>query len=434
MSARTLEDWLRWQETLHPRAVDLGLERCQTVAARMGWEAPDFALVTVAGTNGKGSTVALLESMLEAAGYRTGAYTSPHLLRYNERIRVRGTPVADRTIGSAFERVEAARGAVSLTYFEFGTLAAMEVFRRVGLDAVVLEVGLGGRLDAVNLFDADVAVITAIDLDHTEWLGPDRESIGREKAGILRAGRPAICGDPGPPASVFEAAARVGAPLSLLGRDFRAVRQAASWDWEGASRCLRGLPLPALAGEFQLRNAAAAIAALEALAPGVVVERAAIERGLESVRLAGRLQVIEAPFERILDVAHNPQAVGELATFLRSRSCAGRTHALFAMLADKDIRGAVCAIAPVVDLWHVAGLPGPRGLPAEAIAARVAEASAAVPVQTYAWVEAAYRALLDRLRPPDRLVVFGSFLTVAGALRVETERRSRETLSPGVSG
>jgi dihydrofolate synthase/folylpolyglutamate synthase len=430
MRFTTLDAWLAWQDTLHPRAIDLGLDRCRAVVDRLGGAEPGFPLVTVAGTNGKGSTVAYLEAVLTAAGYRTGAYTSPHLVRYNERVRVAGAPVEDGPLCEAFDRIDRARGEVSLSYFEFGTLAAMEVFRRAALDVAVLEVGLGGRLDAVNVFDADVAVVTTIDLDHQEWLGPDRESIGREKAGILRPGRPAVCGDPDPPASLLAAAARLGAPLWLAGREFRAVAGARDWTWQAGRRAETGLPLPALPGAFQLGNAATALTALECLAPRVTIPRPAIERGVATAWLPGRLQVIPGPPERVLDVAHNPQAARALAAFLRARPCPGRTHALVGMLADKDLAGYVAGLAPAVDCWHVVTLGGPRGASAERLAGVLAGAGLGDRVALYPEVTRAYRALLAQLTWRDRIVVSGSFHTVGPILALESAAAGRETRAP----
>ena len=428
---RTLDDWLRWQETLHPQSIALGLERVQAVAERMRWPACGRAVFTVAGTNGKGSTVAFLEAILEEAGYRTGAYTSPHLLRYNERVRLRRQPVGDDALCDAFARVDDARGQTSLTYFEFGTLGAMDLFRRAGLDAVVLEVGLGGRLDAVNAFDPDVAVVTTVDLDHMDWLGSDRESIGREKAGIFRSGRPAVCGDRDPPRSLLEAARQHGVDLRRLGREYTYDAGPGGWDWAGLHQRLEGLPLPSLPGRFQLQNAATALAALEAVDRQVPVDRAAVERGLRTASVAGRLQVLGGPVERILDVAHNPQGVRELAFFLAGRTCRGATHAVFGMLRDKDLAAALRAAAPVVDHWHVADLPGPRGERAEAVRAILEGLGVVGGVTLYPDIETAYRTVLENVRPPDRIVVFGSFHTVGPALRVESSRASSETLQHG---
>jgi len=271
----TLDDWLSWQETLHPTEIELGLERVGTVLARLELTQPNFTLITVAGTNGKGSSVAMLEAILLAAGYHVGSYTSPHLLTYNERIKLDGTPVDDAMLCESFERIDQARGAyphdpavqeISLSYFEFGTLAAIDILHRAGVDVAILEVGLGGRLDAVNVLDADVALITAIDVDHCDWLGNDRETIGRERAGIMRAGRPAVCAGPLPPTSLLKHAAELGTPLSLIQRDFSITQQGEQWDWRGAGQVWRQLPVPALSGAFQLHNAAGVLAVLAALA------------------------------------------------------------------------------------------------------------------------------------------------------------------------
>lgn len=431
MRFRALDDWLRWQETLHPQSIELGLERVQAVAGRMGWPACGCSIFTVGGTNGKGSTVAFLESILEEAGYRTGAYTSPHLLHYNERVRMRRQPVGDDALCEAFARVDHARGETSLTYFEFGTLGAMDLFRRAGLDAVVLEVGLGGRFDAVNAFDPDVAVVTTVDLDHMDWLGSDRESIGREKAGIFRAERPAVCGDRDPPRSLLEAARRHGVDLRRLGREYGYEAGSDGWDWSGLHQRLESLPLPSLPGRFQLQNAATALAALEAVDRRLPVDRAALERGLRTAGIAGRLQILQGPVERILDVAHNPQGVRELAGFLGERPCGGVTHAVFGMLRDKNLEAALRAAVPVVDRWHVADLPGPRGERAEAVRAILEGLGVGGRVTLYPDIETAYRTVLADVRPPDRIVVFGSFLAVGPALRVESSRASSETLVHG---
>lgn len=430
MRFANLAEWLAWQETLHPSAVDLGLARVRAVAGRLGWGPLPFPVISVAGTNGKGSTVAFLTAVLEAAGYRVGAYTSPHLLRYNERVRVAGAPAPDEALCQAFERIDRARGELSLTYFEFGTLAALDLFRQASLDALVLEVGLGGRLDAVNLVDADVAIVTTVDLDHTEWLGPDRESVGREKAGILRRGRPAVCGDPHPPASLLAVAAGLGAPLYRIGRDYDLVEQDGRWDARLGEEWLTGLPPPRLAGRAQLRNAATALMALRTLAERLPVSRAALEQGVRRAALPGRLQVLPGAVERILDVAHNPQAARELAAFLQSRPCAGRTHALVGMLSDKDVVGVLREVVPWVDSWRLASLGGPRGGRAEDLAQALAGLTVA-PVTTWPDPASAYRDLLRATRPPDRVVVFGSFLTVGPALRIENSAWSPETHADG---
>lgn len=416
----TLEEWLRWQETLHPRSVDLGLARCVRVAARMGLERPPFAVLTVAGTNGKGSCAAMLDAMLRAAGYRTGLYTTPHLRRYNERIRLDGLEASDAGIVGAFERIEGARGDVSLTYFEFGTLAALDLFARARVDAAVLEVGLGGRLDAVNVVDADVAVVTTVDLDHMEWLGPDRETVGREKAGIFRAGRPAVYGDVDPPQSLERRARVLGARLQRLEREYRFEAGHAEWRWQGPEASLEGLPPPALSGAHQLRNAAAAIAALRSLGERLTVSEQAVRRGLAAAALPARFQVFAGEVERVVDVAHNPQAARSLAQTLSARVCRGRTLAVLAMLADKDAPGVVESMAAVVHAWYVGGLAPPRGASGEALAARIRGRTGEAPVRVFEDVPRAYAAALEAARPGDRVVAFGSFCTAAEALCLET--------------
>jgi dihydrofolate synthase/folylpolyglutamate synthase len=414
----TLAEWLAWQETLHPVAIDLGLERIAAVARDLGLLAPACPVITVAGTNGKGSSVALLEAMLRAAGYRVGVYTSPHLLRYNERIRIDGVAVSDADLCAAFARVDAARGERSLTYFEFGTLAALLLFAAADLQAMVLEVGLGGRLDAVNILDADVALVTAIDIDHSAWLGDDRDSIGREKAGIFRAGRPAVCGDPDPPGSVPAAARALGADWH--GRDgafgYRVGER--DWTWWGREREYAHLPLPALVGAHQLDNAAAVIQTLLCLEPRLPVARAALEQGLREVRLPGRFQRLPGPVERVLDVAHNPQGARVLAQTLGREAVAGRTRLVLGMLADKDVAAFVTPLAGLVDQWYLGGLDVPRGLDARALRERLPDELSAGRVTLAEDVPSAYRGAMAEARPGDRVVVCGSFHTVAGVLAI----------------
>jgi dihydrofolate synthase/folylpolyglutamate synthase len=410
----TLADWLRHQETLHPRVIDLGLERVARVCEAMGIAQPTCPVITVAGTNGKGSTVAFLDAILRAQGYRTGVYTSPHLLRYNERIRVDGSEVDDATLCASFARIEAARGNTTLSYFEFGTLAAFDLLTRAGLDAWILEVGLGGRLDAVNLMDADVAVISSIGLDHCDYLGPDREHIAREKAGILRAGRPGICGDMDPPRSLLECAERLAAPLAVYGRDFRAEVAADGWRLQGARRSFEALPLPSLNGAHQIGNAACALMALDALHARLPVSDDAVRAGLRSAYLAGRFQIVPGVVEQILDVAHNPHGAAALVAALRVRACTGRTHAVLAMYADKDVEGYARALSGVVDRWYCASLTGERGQSAEALAARlVAIGITAAPCGS---VHEAHALAIRNARPGDRALVCGSFQTVAAVL------------------
>ncbi|MBZ0251495.1 MAG: bifunctional tetrahydrofolate synthase/dihydrofolate synthase, partial [Burkholderiales bacterium] len=349
-----LAAWLDYITSQHPAKIALGLDRVREVMARMGLAPPAFA-ITVGGTNGKGSTCAYLECILRVAGYRTGLYTSPHLLRYNERVRLGGEEASDAAIVRGLARVEAARGGTPLTYFEFGTLAALATFEEAAIDVAVLEVGLGGRLDAVNAVDAGCAIVSSVDLDHQAWLGDERESIGREKAHIYRPGRPALFGDTEPPASLVAHARAIGAPLQVLGTDFRAVaHEGRQWDFEGRQGARRALPMPALRGPWQLANAATALAALDEVSDRFPVSLGEVKRGLTSVRLAGRLQVLPGRPQVVLDVAHNPHAARALARGLGGMGFANRTIAVFAMLADKDIAGVVEAVAPRVDRWHVA--------------------------------------------------------------------------------
>lgn len=431
MARRSLAEWLRWQETLNPAEIQLGLERVAEVAGRMAWPARRFFLFTVGGTNGKGSAVALLEATLGAADYRTGAYTSPHLQRYNERVRVGGEEASDETLCRAFERVEHARGHVPLTYFEFGTLAAMDVFHEAGCEAVILEVGLGGRLDAVNVFDADVALVMSLAVDHTDWLGPDREAIGREKAGIFRPGAAAVCGDPDPPRSLRQVARALGARLYVLGEDYQFVPVADGWRWQQGGRTLAGLPRPLLKGAFQLRNAATVLMALRLAQPHLPVPDEAIRAGLRRASLAGRLQILQGPVERILDVAHNPEAARELAGFLGERPCAGRTHGVLAMLADKDVQGVVGELAGQVHRWHVAGLEAPRAAGAVQLADAVRAVLPEGDLQIYPHVPAAYRGALAQADSGDRVVVCGSFYTVGAVLRLENSKGRPDTVRDG---
>lgn len=407
-TSRSLADWLAWLEQQHPRAIDLGLERVGEVADRLGLRHPGCPVITVGGTNGKGSTVATLVSICRAAGLRVGSYTSPHLLRFNERICLDGEPVGDAALVAAFERIEAARGAVSLTYFEFTTLAAFLLFREAGLDVLVLEVGLGGRLDAVNLIDADVAVVTSIGLDHTEYLGDSRERIAVEKAGIFRAGRPAICGDLEPPATLPEAAARVGAPLLRRGVDYGFEATGDGWRWWGPGRELSGLPRPALA----LENAATALAAL--FAAPLQLPETAVREGLRRAALAGRLQAVAQAPLLLLDVAHNPHGASFLMRQLSPARPGQRTLAVFAMLADKDAGGVMDACLGRIDAWHVATLAVPRGQTAAALAEMLLERGCNV-AGTYGTVSAALAAARQQALPTDRILVFGSFYTVGAA-------------------
>jgi dihydrofolate synthase / folylpolyglutamate synthase len=420
LAGDTLDTWLARLERLHPRGIDLGLERVREVADRLelGLQAPT---IIVGGTNGKGSTCAMLDSILRAAGYRTGLYTSPHLLDFNERARIDGQAATDAALIEQFEAVEAARGATTLTYFEFTTLAILRLFARQRLDAVVLEVGLGGRLDAVNLVDADAAIVTSVDLDHMEYLGPTREAIGFEKAHIYRSGRAAICSDPQPPESLLAHAERIGADLWRFGRDFNYQGDRQQWAYGGRVQRRSGLPYPALRGANQLLNAAGALAALEALAEQLPVSQQAVRQGLLTVEMPARFQVLPGRPATILDVAHNPHAAAVLAQNLDSMGFFPVTHSVFGMLADKDIAGVIARIGDRVDHWHVGPTAGSRGCPATTIAGLLRAAGLGVgdgrSITEYASIAAAYAGARERASADDRILAFGSFLTVAEVLR-----------------
>lgn len=415
MRFQQLEDWLHWQQGLHPKAIDLGLGRVRQVAERLGLLRQPRVVITVGGTNGKGSCVAYLEAILTAAGYRVGAYTSPHILRYNERVRVAGEEAADAALVEAFARIDAARGELSLTYFEFGTLAAFEVFQRAECDVWLLEVGLGGRLDAVNVLDADVAVLTSISLDHTDWLGADLEAIGTEKAGIFRAGRVAIFGAEAMPASVASAAAKVEAELWHAGRDYHFRIEADSWSFHGPRASWPALPRPALAGRHQYANAAAALAALQAVSDRLPVTAAQAATGLAGVRLRGRIQVLPGPVEWLLDVAHNRDGIASLAVALRQRPPAGRCHAVFAQMQRKELAEVLGPLQALIDSWWLLDLPDSDARPAAAVAAILQ----GLGLQAAGQGEAGqvFDAVTAAAQPGDRVVVFGSFRTVEEALR-----------------
>jgi dihydrofolate synthase/folylpolyglutamate synthase len=414
-----LDDWLRWQESLNPKLVDLGLDRCATVAARMQLDALPMPVVTVAGTNGKGSCVAYLASILESAGHPVAAYTSPFLARYNESLRLCGREVEDGELIGAFENVERAREGVALTFFEFRTLAAMDIIRRSPASVALLEVGLGGRLDAVNLLDANVAVVTSVDLDHMDWLGPDRESIGREKAGIFRPRRPAVCGDASPPASLVEQARKLDAPLYTAGHQYEWHQEGSHWSWQGPGAAYERLPRPAMEGAFQQGNAAAALMALQLLGPRFAMHAACVRDGIANAWLPGRQQVFPGAIERLVDVAHNAEAARALAATLRARPAARRTHAVFAVLADKDPVAVAGALHGLVDEWHTATLPGPRGQTGECLARSLRGQYPGQPVTVHDDIAGAWRAALSAARSGDRVIAFGSFLTAREVLSVE---------------
>jgi dihydrofolate synthase/folylpolyglutamate synthase len=414
---QTLADWLAHCERLHAKNIELGLERVNAVAQRMGIKF-DCPVITVAGTNGKGSTCAMLESIAMHGGWRTGVYTSPHLVHFEERCRIGGESVQAAALLPHFERVEAARGDVSLTYFEFTTLAIMGLMASSGLDLAILEVGLGGRLDAVNIIDTDCAIITSVDLDHMDFLGPDRESIGTEKAGIMRAGKPAVVSDPSPPQSVIAHAKAIGADLWRLGEDFQFSGDKQQWSWSGRDRRYSGLAYPALRGANQLANAAGVLAALTALRERVPVTAQAVRNGLAMVELPGRFQIVPGQPALVLDVAHNPHAVAALAANLDAMGFFPNTHAVFGAMADKDLEGIFKRLLPLVERWYFTDLASPRAAKAADLHALwqrlntrtdVVASSHQDPVQ-------ALNAAVANADPADRILVFGSFLTVGGVL------------------
>ena len=428
---KSLADWLAHAEHLHPKNIELGLERVRAMAQKLGL-AFDCPVITVAGTNGKGSTCAMLESILMHAGYRTAVFTSPHLVHFEERLRLSGEAVKAEALAAHFEAVEEARGDMTLTYFEFTTLALLLCTVASKPDVAILEVGLGGRLDAVNVVDADCAIITSIDLDHMEFLGPDRESIGFEKAGIMRAGRPVIVSDPVPPQSVIAHAEAIGADLWRVGRDFNVSGDKQQWGWSGRGRRYSGLAYPALRGANQLVNAAGVLAALEALRPRLPVTAQAVRIGLASVELPGRFQIVPGEPALVLDVAHNPHAVAALAENLDAMGFYPTTHGVFGVMADKDLAPMFARIGPMIDRWYFTDLPTPRAAKAADLQARweAQNTRADASASAHAGPMEALQAAIDRADPADRIVVFGSFFTVGGVLEHGTPRLRARHLSP----
>ena len=412
----SLAEWLAWFETLHPKKIDMNLDRIRVIVDALGLLPPRYTVITVGGTNGKGSCVAILESIYRAAGYRVGAFTSPHLVRFNERIRFDGRDAADEELVELFESIEASLGEVTLSYFEASAVAALLFFERRRADVAVLEVGMGGRLDAVNVLDADAALIASVDLDHTAWLGPDREAIGREKAGIMRPGRPVVVGDPDPPHSLAARAEEIGARLLAIGRDFRAVQQEHGWRFEGPDGSRREtLPFVPFGGDVQAANMAACVALVDALRDTVPVSEDALRAGLASARLRGRIERhVRDGVEWVFDVAHNPSAARVLRQALDAQP-ASRTLAVFAAMEDKDLDGVLAPFAGIVDRWHVSRPDSERGAPLASVA-KVLEALGASEPVLHADVAAACRAAAAEARPGDRVLVFGSFYTVGPAL------------------
>ena len=435
----TLAGWLTYLESLHPKTIALGLERVAQVKQRLNLD-PDFPVITVGGTNGKGSVCAMLESILHAAGYRVGCYTSPHLLHYNERVRIAKRQASDAELCASFEKIEQVRKGrsanseipiptptlplkgrgqsleIPLTYFEFGTLAAMQCFIEHKVEVAILEVGLGGRLDAVNAFDSDCAVVVSVDIDHTDYLGETREQIAFEKAGVFRAGEVAICADADVPQAIRNHAQQIGAKLWCIGKEFGFTPHQGQWDYRSLVGSRNSLPYPALRGAFQLNNASAALAALDALKDKLPVSMGAVRRGLVEVQLAGRFQFVPGRPTLVLDVAHNPHAARSLAQNLAGLPPCPHTWAVFAMLGDKDMAGGAAALDPLVDTWLVAGIDTPRGAAAEELAQVLQNTGVRGDIQTFDNVGEALRYAYNAAGENDRITAFGSFYTVAEAM------------------
>ena len=414
MQTKTLPQWLAHLETAHHTPIDMGLERVTQVKNAMNL-APACPIITVGGTNGKGSTCAFLSHIYAAAGYKVGTLTSPHLLRFNERIAINNQPVSDEEIVEAFERIEAARGDVSLTYFEFNTLAAVDIFGQHQVDVMILEVGLGGRLDAVNIFDTDCAIVTSVDLDHQDYLGDSIEQIGKEKAGIFRAGKPAIFGQDPAPHSLGQHAKNIGAKLLQLNHQFSYIARIDSWQWQANNGSLKiDLPLPALQGAFQLNNAACAVAAVQIMRQQLPVSNEALAQGIAQAQNRARFQIIQQQPEIILDVAHNPHAARALASSLKNLP-AKRTFAVFSILADKDSDSVISILRDSIDEWFIAPLDLPRGMTLTALTAKLKKHDIKA-IHPHNTIQAAYTAALSQVTENDRIIVFGSFHTVAGIL------------------
>ncbi len=412
-----LEKWLEWQESLHFTAIELGLERCRRVANNMGLLKPSYNVISVAGTNGKGSSITIMDQILRNAGHKVGRYTSPHLLQYNERICIDGEPVSDSELCESFDRIDRARGDISLTYFEFGTLAALDLFRQHNVELAILEVGLGGRLDAVNVLDADVALITSIDIDHQQWLGDNRESIAREKAGIFRNKALAICSDPNPPQSLLDCADALGTPLLVSGSDFNYSTNNDSWSWNSGDSSLDELPRPMQYCDFQLQNAAGVLMVLDKINHEYPVSAENIKQGLHDFRLDGRMQIIPGEIPKILDVAHNRESVRALVENLRIIPCMGQTHLLVGMLKDKDHLVVFKVLDEVADSWNIVTLSQDRGCDAKTLLSDLDALGINNNVSEFNSVKAALDQLNQSSRSGDRIVITGSFLTVGAALQ-----------------
>jgi len=418
----SLKGWLDWQESLHPVTIDLGLERAAQVYHALNPDCIKPITITVAGTNGKGSCIAYLEAIYRAQGYRVGAYSSPHILKYNERIKIDGKPVSDELICEAFARIESVRCNTSLSYFEFGTLAALDIFWRSGLDIQLLEVGLGGRLDAVNIIDPNVSLITSIGIDHIDWLGETREAIGQEKAGIFRAKTPAIIGDCDPPESLLQSAIDKDARLYCINKDFGYKKQTTTWDWFAGDRHISQLPEPGLKGEHQYRNASSVILAVEVLAKSLPVSDMAIRMGLKNIQLLGRFQLIDDKIPVLIDVGHNPEAVKTLVDYLNMTFPDKRIHAVFSMMKDKDIAGVLEIMNPVVYDWFFAPIANPRAATEPLMRKIFSQSSVSRISFGFTGFADAFNAAKNQSLENDLLLVFGSFFLVSDCLN-EFEKR-----------
>ena len=405
---KELSDWLQYIKSIHHSEIEMGLERVREVAIRLNLMKPATFVITVGGTNGKGSTVAGLEAVYLAAQYRVGSFTTPFLLKHNEQVRIQGRMVQDQDLITAFEQVEAARGKISLTQFEFNTLAALVIFVQAQLDVCLLEVGLGGRLDAVNIIDADLTIITSIDLDHTDRLGTTRELIAIEKAGIFRHAVPVVCGEPQPPQTLLDCAASLSAPFYQQNKDFHFSVDNDHWDWWTSSIQLIDLPLTALLTQ----NLSNVLMAIYLLQPNLPTDEVAIRQGLAAVTLPGRIQVLQKKCRVIVDVAHNPAAVKVLANYLANHACLGKTYAVFSMLGDKDIHNSAAAIKNYIDEWHIAEINAPRACPILQLQQHL-QALGIKNIESYPDLTDAYEHLTDIVNPEDQIIIFGSFYTIS---------------------
>ena len=414
---RSIDKWLHWQESLHFTAIELGLERCRRVANNMGLLNPSYNVISVAGTNGKGSSIIMLDRILRNAGYKIGRYTSPHLLRYNERICINGNEATDTELCESFDRIDRARGDISLTYFEFGTLAALDLFRQHNVQLAILEVGLGGRLDAVNILDADISLITSIDIDHQEWLGNNRESIGREKAGIFRNLAPAICSEPNPPQSLLDCSEALGTPISILGSDYQFNLINDTWSWSTKDTRIERLPRPMKYCDFQIQNASGVLMLLAKIQDEYPVSTENIKQGLSSFRLKGRFQIIPGAIPKILDVAHNRESIKALVDNLKVIPCYGKTHIILGMLKDKDHQRVIKELIEITDTWHFVSISQDRGIEAKILTSELKALGRLENISEYSNVEEALDKIHKLSMPDDRIIITGSFYTVGAAIR-----------------